>query len=191
MPVNTEPLEATCATGAGAPPSTLHTTKLGRPSLFDHYTARVQAPDEQIAKMHRSRHQGVMGAGALHDVCSIPRAFWLLAVTKVLEQDTGKAPVVRDRLVRCETAGLHVILFWTHTHPHLLLQLSPDGTVKAAAGGSTTSTTAVSNPLLNALTLGAYKNRPKAASSAYTQIPLLQRKYWVSHHSGRLLCVAS
>jgi hypothetical protein len=55
----------------------------------------------------------------------------------------------------------------------LVLQLRPDGTVQAAAGGSVASTNAISNPLLNILTQGAYDNRPEASSTAYTQIPLL------------------
>lgn len=53
------------------------------------------------------------------------------------------------------------------------MQLRPDGTVQAAAGGAVTSSNAFSNPLLNILTDGAYKNRPAAASTAYTQIPLV------------------
>jgi hypothetical protein len=59
----------------------------------------------------------------------------------------------------------------------LLLQLRPDGTVQAAAGGSVASSNAISNPLLNILTQGAYKNRPEASSTAYTQIPLLMGKH--------------
>lgn len=45
--------------------------------------------------------------------------------------------------------------------------------MQAAAGGALTSSNAVSNPLLNVLTGGAYKNRPKAETTAYTQIPLV------------------
>jgi hypothetical protein len=59
------------------------------------------------------------------------------------------------------------------------LQLRPDGTVQAAAGGALTSSNAVSNPLLNVLTGGAYNNRPQADSTAYTQIPLVLGKCWV------------
>jgi hypothetical protein len=58
------------------------------------------------------------------------------------------------------------------------LQLSPDGTVSAAAGGNLATTTAISSPILNALTGGAYKNRPTAATAAYTQIPLALCKYY-------------
>lgn len=55
-------------------------------------------------------------------------------------------------------------------------QVNPDGTVHGAAGGAMTRTNSISNPILNALTGGAYKNRPKAASAAYTQIPLALRE---------------
>jgi hypothetical protein len=55
-------------------------------------------------------------------------------------------------------------------------QLRPDGTVHAAGGTSVTSSTGIANPLPYWLTLGAYKNRPKAETTAYTQIPLLLRE---------------
>jgi hypothetical protein len=67
------------------------------------------------------------------------------------------------------------------------LQLSPDGTVSAAAGGNLATTTATSNPILNALTGGAYKNRPTAATAAYTQIPLALCKYYLGEEGRRLL----
>ncbi|KAF8058910.1 inosine triphosphate pyrophosphatase [Scenedesmus sp. PABB004] len=51
--------------------------------------------------------------------------------------------------------------------------LRPDGTVHAAGGVSGATSAALANPLLNALTQGAYANRPEASSTAYTQIPLL------------------
>lgn len=59
----------------------------------------------------------------------------------------------------------------------LVMQLKADGTVKGAAGTSVASSNALANPLLNVLTRGAFDNRPKAASSAYTQIPLALREY--------------
>ncbi|KAF6254996.1 hypothetical protein COO60DRAFT_263259 [Scenedesmus sp. NREL 46B-D3] len=51
--------------------------------------------------------------------------------------------------------------------------LRPDGTVHAATGAAVTSSTGIANPLPYWLTLGAYNNRPKAGTTAYTQIPLL------------------
>lgn len=58
-----------------------------------------------------------------------------------------------------------------------VMQVKADGTVHGAAGTSVASSNAVANPLLNVLTRGAFDNRPKAASSAYTQIPLALREY--------------
>jgi len=57
------------------------------------------------------------------------------------------------------------------------LQVRPDGTFHAAGGASIASADAVSNPLLQALTGGAFDNRPEAATTTYTQIPLLLREF--------------
>ncbi|KAI8463706.1 MAG: hypothetical protein J3K34DRAFT_494410 [Monoraphidium minutum] len=51
-------------------------------------------------------------------------------------------------------------------------QLGPDGTVRAAGGVSGAASAGISNPLLRALTLGGYDNRPEAATAAYVTSPL-------------------
>ncbi|KIZ00686.1 hypothetical protein MNEG_7274 [Monoraphidium neglectum] len=51
-------------------------------------------------------------------------------------------------------------------------QIGGDGTVHASGGVSAAETTAISNPLLRALTRGGYDNRPQAATAAYVSSPL-------------------
>jgi hypothetical protein len=50
------------------------------------------------------------------------------------------------------------------------LRLGPYGTVRAAGGATRSSTTSLAASLLN--TFGDFNNRPRAASSAYVQVPL-------------------
>jgi len=51
-------------------------------------------------------------------------------------------------------------------------QIGPEGTLHGVGGVAATTSTALSNPLLQALTLSGYNNRPEAATATYVSSPL-------------------